>query len=205
MGISIRKGQRISLRKAATDSGSSAILTNIKIGLGWKARITSGSSFDLDATAFMLEATGKVPDDRYFIFYGQLKSPDGSVEHLGDEREGNASMVSYDDEDEEEINIDLTQVPDFVSKVAICVSIHEAGLRNQNFGMVEDAYIRVVNADDNIEIARYDLSEDASIETAMIFAEVYNKNNEWRFRAIGQGFSGGLGPLAKHYGVDVEE
>lgn len=205
MGVSIRKGQRISLRKASSDSGSSTVLTKIKIGLGWKARITSGDSFDLDATAFMLQSNGKVPDDRYFIFYGQMKSPSGSVEHMGDEREGNTADIAYEDEDEEEIYIDLTAVPHFVNKVAICVSIHEASQKNQNFGMVEDAYVRVVNAEDEIEIARYDLSEDASIETAMIFAEVYNKNNEWRFRAIGQGFAGGLGPLARHYGVDVEE
>lgn len=204
MGISIRKGQRISLRKAASDSGSTAALTKIKVGLGWRARSTPGHSFDLDAAAFMLNDRGKTPSDYYFIFYNQLKSPCGSVEHMGDELEGGIHFGA-EEEDEEEIIISLPELPLEIQKIAICVSIHEADQRKQNFGMVDDAYIRVVNEDDGIEIARYDLSEDASTETAMIFAEVYRRNAEWRFRAIGQGFAGGLAPLARYYGVDVEE
>ena len=191
MGISLSKGGNISLSKEAPG------LTNIIVGLGWDARASDGADFDLDASCFMLTGTEKVRSDADFIFYNQLKSACGSVEHGGDERVGAAAG------DDEVVKIDLTKVPADIQKLAFAVTIHEADARRQNFGMVANAFIRVVNAADNKEIARYDLSEDASVETALTFGEVYRHNNEWKFKAVGQGFKGGLGPLAKNYGVNV--
>ncbi len=191
MAISLQKGGNVNLSKEAPN------MTKMTIGLGWDARSTDGADFDLDASAFMLAASGKVRSDADFIFYNQLKSPDGSVEHTGD------NLTGAGEGDDETININLALVPADVEKIAICVTIHEAEARHQNFGMVSSAYIRCVNADNNSEIARYDLSEDASVETAMIFGEVYRHSGSWKFRAVGQGFAGGLGPLAKNYGVNV--
>lgn len=191
MAISLQKGGNVNLSKEAPN------MTKMTIGLGWDARSTDGADFDLDASAFMLAASGKVRSDTDFIFYNQLKSPDGSVEHTGD------NLTGAGEGDDETININLALVPADVEKIAICVTIHEAEARHQNFGMVSSAYIRCVNADNNSEIARYDLSEDASVETAMIFGEVYRHSGSWKFRAVGQGFAGGLGPLAKNYGVNV--
>ena len=145
----------------------------------------------------MLNASGKVRSDADFIFYNQAKSADGSVEHTGDNRTGEG------DGDDETIVVDLTRVPADVEKVAVAVTIHDAEARNQNFGQVSSAYIRCVNEANNTEVARYDLSEDASVETAMIFGEIYRHNGEWKFKAIGQGFKGGLGPLAQNYGVNI--
>ena len=191
MGINLQKGGNVNLSKEAPD------MKKMLIGLGWDARSTDGADFDLDASAFMLNAQGKVRSDADFIFYNQLKSADGSVEHTGDNRTGAGEG------DDEAINIDLSRVPADVDKIAICVTIHEARERQQNFGQVSSAYIRCVNLDNNSEIARYDLSEDASVETAMIFGEIYRHSGAWKFRAVGQGFAGGLGPLAQHYGVNV--
>lgn len=191
MAISLNKGGNVSLSKEAPN------LTHALIGLGWDARATDGQDFDLDATAFLLGASGKVRSDADFIFYHQLKSVEGSVEHAGDNKTGSA------DGDDESITIDLARVPVEVVRVAVCVTIHEADARRQNFGMVRNAYVRVVNKTHDKEIARYDLSEDASTETAMIFAELYRHGAEWKFKAIGQGFSGGLGPLARSFGVNV--
>ena len=191
MAISLQKGGNVNLSKEAPN------MTKMTIGLGWDARSTDGADFDLDASAFMLAASGKVRSDADFIFYNQLKSPDGSVEHTGD------NLTGAGEGDDETININLALVPADVEKIAICVTIHEADKRHQNFGMVSAAYIRCVNADNNSEIARYDLSEDASVETAMIFGEIYRHSGSWKFRAVGQGFAGGLGPLAKNYGVNV--
>ena len=191
MGINLQKGGNVNLSKEAPD------MKKMLIGLGWDARSTDGADFDLDASAFMLNAQGKVRSDADFIFYNQLKSADGSVEHTGDNRTGAGEG------DDEAINIDLSRVPADVDKIAICVTIHEARERQQNFGQVSSAYIRCVNLDNNSEIARYDLSEDASVETAMIFGEIYRHGGAWKFRAVGQGFAGGLGPLAQHYGVNV--
>ena len=191
MAISLQKGGNVNLSKEAPT------MKKMTIGLGWDVRSTDGADFDLDASAFMLAASGKVRSDADFIFYNQLKSPDGSVEHTGDNRTGAGEG------DDEAINIDLSLVPADVDKIAICVTIHEAQERGQNFGQVSSAYIRCVNADNNTEIARYDLSEDASVETAMIFGEIYRHSGAWKFRAVGQGFAGGLGPLAKNYGVNV--
>ena len=191
MAISLTKGGNVNLSKEAPG------LTNITIGLGWDPRATDGQDFDLDAIAFLLNDAGKVRNDQDFIFFNNLKSGDGSVEHTGDNRTGEG------DGDDEAIKVDLTRVPSDVSKIAVCASIYEGQARNQNFGQVADAFIRVVNDNGATEIARFDLSEDGSTETAMIFGEIYRHNGEWKFRAVGQGFSGGLGPLAASYGVAV--
>lgn len=191
MAISLQKGGNISLSKEAPS------MTKMVLGLGWDVRATDGSAFDLDASAFLLNASGKVRSDADFIFYNQAKSADGSVEHTGDNRTGEG------DGDDEAIVVDLTRVPADVEKVAVAVTIHDAEARNQNFGQVSSAYIRCVNEANNTEVARYDLSEDASVETAMIFGEIYRHNGEWKFKAIGQGFKGGLGPLAQNYGVNI--
>jgi tellurium resistance protein TerD len=191
MSISIAKGGNVSLSKEAPG------LTKILIGLGWDARATDGADFDLDASAFLLAESGKVRSDADFIFYNQLKSSDGSVEHTGD------NLTGEGEGDDESIKVDLSRVPAEIQKIAIAVTIHDAENRRQNFGMVENAFIRVVNDSDNKEIARYDLSEDYSTETALIFGEVYRHGAEWKFRAVGQGFQGGLAPLARNYGVNA--
>lgn len=191
MAVSLSKGGNVSLSKEAPG------LKSVVIGLGWDVRASDGQGFDLDATAFLLNANGKVRSDSDFIFYNNTKSVDGSVEHTGDSKDGAG------DGDDESLKVDLSRVPADVHKVAVCVTIHDAESRRQNFGMVNNAFVRILNADGGKEIARYDLSEDASVETAMIFAEVYRHNNEWKFKAIGQGFKGGLGPLASNFGVNV--
>jgi len=191
MSISIAKGGNVSLSKEAPG------LTKILIGLGWDARATDGADFDLDASAFLLAESGKVRSDADFIFYNQLKSADGSVEHTGD------NLTGEGEGDDEAIKVDLSRVPEAIQKIAVAVTIHDAENRRQNFGMVQNAFIRVVNDSDNKEIARYDLSEDYSTETALIFGEVYRHGAEWKFRAVGQGFQGGLAPLARNYGVNA--
>ena len=191
MAISLQKGGNVSLSKEAPS------MKKMLIGLGWDARATDGAAFDLDGSAFLLAASGKVRSDADFIFYNQTKSADGSVEHAGDNRTGDG------DGDDEVIVVQLDSVPDDVAKIAVAVTIHDAEARGQNFGQVSQAFIRCVNADTNEEVARFDLSEDASIETAMIFGEIYRHNGEWKFKAIGQGFKGGLGPLAQNFGVNV--
>lgn len=191
MPITLTKGANVSLSKSAPG------LSNIIVGLGWDARATSGAAFDLDASAFLLSAAGKVRSDADFIFFNQPASSDGSVKHLGDNTTGDG------DGDDEQITIDLTRVPVDVEKIAISVTIHEAASRNQNFGMVSQAFVRVVDAANNEEIVRYDLSEDFSVETALVFGEVYRHSSEWKFRAVGQGFQGGLEAMAKNYGVNI--
>ena len=191
MAVSLSKGGNVSLSKEEPG------IEQVTVGLGWDARATDGQDFDLDASCFMLGANGKVRSDSDFIFYNNLKSADGSVEHTGDNRTGAGEG------DDETINVDLLKVPTDVSKLAVAVTIHEADTRKQNFGMVSNAYIRVLNQKTGKEVARYDLSEDASTNTAMIFGELYRHNNEWKFKAVGQGYDGGLGPLAKNFGVNV--
>lgn len=191
MAISLTKGGNVNLSKEAPN------LTNIAVGLGWNPRATDGQAFDLDAVAFLVNESGKVRADTDFIFFNNLKSADGSVEHTGDNRTGEG------DGDDEVIKVDLSKVPADVSKVVFCAVIYDGQARNQNFGQVANAYIRVVNTQGDAEVARYDLSEDSSTETAMIFGELYKNNGEWKFRAVGQGFAGGLGPLAASYGVAV--
>jgi tellurium resistance protein TerD len=191
MAISLNKGGRLSLNKEAPG------LTKVLIGLGWDARATDGSAFDLDASAFLLNADGKVRSEADFIFYNQLKSACGSVEHTGD------NLTGAGEGDDEVIKVDLSRVPAEVQKIAFTVTIHEAEARKQNFGQVSNAFIRVVNADNNTEITRYDLAEDASTETAMIFGELYRHSGEWRFTAVGQGYNGGLAAMCKQYGINI--
>jgi len=191
MAISLQKGGNVNLSKEAPG------LVNLKVGLGWDTRATDGAAFDLDGAVFLLNASGKVRSDSDFIFYNNLKSSDGSVVHSGDNTTGAGEG------DDETVSIDLSKVPADVDKVVLAVTIHDAEARRQNFGMVGKAFIRCINAANSSEIARYDLSEDSSTEAAMIFGEVYRNGADWKFRAMGQGFAGGLGPLAKNYGVNV--
>lgn len=191
MAISLQKGGNVNLSKEAPG------MKKMTVGLGWDTRATDGADFDLDASAFLQAGTGKVRSDGDFIFYNQAKSADGSIQHMGDNRTGDGEG------DDESIVIELDKVPADIEKISVCVTIHEAEARRQNFGMVSSAYVRCVNADNGSEVARFDLSEDASVETAMIFGEIYRHNGEWKFKAIGQGFAGGLGPLAKNFGVNV--
>jgi tellurium resistance protein TerD len=191
MAISLQKGGNVNLSKEAPG------LKKIVIGLGWDPRSSDGAAFDLDGSAFLLKADGKVRSDLDFVFYNNLKSVEGSVIHAGDNRDGQG------DGDDEKLTVDLAAVPASIDRLAVSVTIHEAAARRQNFGMVAKAYIRCVNADNNTEIARFDLSEDSSTETAMIFGEIYRLGAEWKFRAVGQGFNGGLGPLARSFGVDA--
>lgn len=191
MSVSLSKGGNVSLSKEEPG------LTRILIGLGWDTRSTDGAGFDLDASAFLLSAGDRVRSDADFIFYNNLRSSDGAVEHTGDNRTGEG------DGDDEALKVELTRVPAEVQKIAVAVTIHEGEQRRQNFGMVSNAFIRVVNDATGREIARYDLTEDASTETAMIFGEVYRHGAEWKFRAVGQGYQGGLAPLARNYGVNI--
>lgn len=191
MALSLQKGGNISLTK------QDASLSRITVGLGWDPRSTDGQQFDLDASAFLLNSSGRVRSDADFIFYNQLRSADGSVEHTGDNRTGQG------DGDDESINIDLTRLSADIDRVAIVVTIDQAEQRRQNFGQVGGAFIRIVNQTNDQEMTRYDLGEDFSTETAVIFGEIYRYGSEWKFRAVGQGYQGGLGPLARNYGVNV--
>ena len=191
MAISLQKGGNVNLSKEAPN------LKKIIVGLGWDPRSTDGATFDLDGSAFLLKSDGKVRGDSDFIFYNNLKSTDGSVVHTGDNQTGEGEG------DDERIEIDLSRVPADIDRISVTVTIHDADARRQNFGMVSKAFIRCLNAEGEKEIARYDLSEDSSTETAMIFGEIYRYNGEWKFKAIGQGFNGGLGPLARSFGVNA--
>ena len=191
MAVSLSKGGNISLDKAAPG------IKNVLIGLGWDERATDGSDFDLDASVFMIKDDGKVRGDHDFIFYNQLKSQCGSVEHTGDNRTGSG------DGDDEAIKVDLSLVPADIQRIVVTVTIHNAEANNLNFGQVSNAFIRVINEADNQEVCRYDLSEDYSIETAMVFGELYRHGGDWKFRAVGQGYQGGLHAMATTYGINV--
>ncbi|MGP4030423.1 TerD family protein [Actinomadura sp. 3N407] len=191
MGVSLSKGGNVSLSKEAPG------LTAVVVGLGWDVRTTTGTDFDLDASALLLDEAGKVPSNGHFVFFNNLKSPDGSVEHTGD------NLTGEGEGDDEQIKVNLAAVPAEVTRIAFPVSIHEADARAQNFGQVRNAFIRVVNQADNTELARYDLSEDASTETAMVFGELYRNGAEWKFRATGQGYASGLGGVASDFGVSI--
>ncbi|WP_436659802.1 TerD family protein [Acinetobacter sp. P1(2025)] len=191
MAISLSKGGNISLTKEAPT------LVNVLLGLGWDARVTDGAAYDLDASAFLLGANGKARSDSDFIFYGQKASADGSVVHQGDNRTGDG------DGDDEQIKIDLSKVPADVTRIVLTVTIHDAAARNQNFGQIKNAFIRVVNDADNTEIVRYDLSEDYSLETALEFGEIYRHGSEWKFKALGQGYSGGLAAMCAQFGINA--
>ena len=192
MAINLSKGGNINLSKTAPT------MSKVDLGLGWNPRATDGKAFALDAVAFLTGEDGKVRLDGEFIFFNQKVSPCGSVTHNGDNRTGDG------DGDDETISVDLSKVPQEVAKIVFAVTIHEGQQNSQNFGMVDKAYIRVINQDANAEeLARFDLSEDGSTEVAMIFGELYRHSGEWKFKAVGQGFSGGLGALAASYGVAV--
>ncbi len=190
MGISLAKGERISLEKVAPG------LTEAFVGLGWDTNPTdSGADFDLDGSLFILGSDEKLLSDKHFIFYNNLTSPDSnkSIQHMGD------NLTGAGEGDDEMIKINLQQVPAEVQKIVVTVTIHEAEKRKQNFGQVQNAFIRVVNPQNQQEIVRYDLTEDYSVETALIMAEIYRKDNEWRVNAVGAGYQGGLQALLDRY------
>lgn len=192
MAISLQKGQKVDLTK--TNPG----LTKILVGLGWDTnKYDGGSDFDLDVAAFLTTTDGKVVDDKHFVFYGNLQDPSAAVVHLGD------NLTGEGDGDDEQLTIDLAIVPANVEKIAFSVTIYDAAPRKQNFGQVSNAFIRIVNAASNEELIRYDLGEDFSIETAVVIAELYRNNGEWKFNAIGSGFEGGLEALCKNFGVNI--
>jgi tellurium resistance protein TerD len=191
MGVSLSKGGNVSLTKAAPG------LTAVAVGLGWDVRSTTGVDFDLDASALGLAENHKILSDEYFVFFNNLKSPDGSIEHTGD------NLTGEGEGDDEVINVDLANVPAQVTSIVFPVSIYDGDSRGQSFGQVRNAFIRVVNAADQSELARYDLSEDASTETAMVFGELYRNGPEWKFRAIGQGYASGLAGIARDFGVNL--
>ena len=191
MGVSLSKGGNVSLTKAAPN------LTAVTVGLGWDVRTTTGTEFDLDASAIAVGADGKVLSDKHFVFFNNLTTPDGTVEHTGD------NLTGEGEGDDEQVKVNLASLAAEADKVVFPVSIYDADARSQSFGQVRNAFIRVVNQADNAELARYDLSEDASTETAMIFGELYRSNEEWKFRAVGQGYSAGLAGIARDFGVSV--
>ncbi len=188
MSVSIQKGERINLSKAAPG------LTQVGIGLGWDVNATdTGTAFDLDASVFMIGENGKIPADEYFVFYNNLNSPDGSVKHLGDSLTGEGSG------DDETLEIDLDKVNPDVKEVIFVVTIHEADKRRQNFGQVRNSFIRIYDKNTEAEVAKYDLEEDFSRETAVEFGRLYQKQGEWRFQAVGQGYNAGLQSFVDRY------
>lgn len=192
MPISLSKGQRVDLTKGKPS------LKKIMVGLGWDTnKYDGGADFDLDASAFLCGANGKVTSDAEFVFYGNLKHKSGAVEHMGD------NLTGEGDGDDEQIKVDLSKIPANVEKVAFTVTIYEAEERRQNFGQVSNAYIRIVDETTGEELIHYDLGEDFSIETAVVVGELYKHGTEWKFNAIGSGFHGGLAAICKNYGVNV--
>jgi tellurium resistance protein TerD len=191
VSVSLTKGGNVSLSKEAPG------LTNVIVGLGWDVRTTTGTDFDLDASAIVVGADGKVLSDKHFIFFNNLTSPDSTVEHTGD------NLTGEGEGDDEQVKVNLAGMAPEVDKIVFPVSIYDAESRSQSFGQVRNAYIRVVNAAGEAELARYDLSEDASTETAMVFGELYRNGADWKFRAVGQGYASGLAGIARDYGVNV--
>ena len=191
MAVNLKKGEKVDLTKGR------AGLSKIIVGLGWDTNKFDGGDFDLDASAFLIGENGKVAGVQDFIYFNQLKHASGSVEHLGD------NLTGAGDGDDEQIKIDLNKVPAATTKIAITVTIHEAVARKQNFGLVSNAFIRIVDETSGQELMRYDLSEDYSIETALVFAEVYRQGAEWKFSAVGSGFKDGLAGLCRLYGLDA--
>ncbi|BCW74726.1 TerD family protein [Arthrobacter sp. NicSoilB11] len=190
-GLTLTKGSNLSLTKSAPG------LTKVHVGLGWDPRTTTGDAFDLDASALLLGEDGKVRSSADFIFYNQPATPDGAVVHQGDNRSG------VGDGDDEIVAVDLSTLSADVSRIVFVVSIDQADERRQNFGQVRSAYCRIVNQDNDTEIVRYDLSEDAAPETCMIFSELYRHNGEWKFKAVGQGYASGLAGVAADFGVQL--
>ena len=191
MGVSLSKGGNVSLTKEAPG------LTAVIVGLGWDVRTTTGTDFDLDASAILVSEAGKVRNDQDFVFFNNKQTPDNTIVHTGDNRTGEGAG------DDEAINVDLAGLPADIDKIVFPVSIYDAENRQQNFGQVRNAFIRVLNQAGGAEIARYDLSEDAATETAMVFGELYRNGAEWKFRAVGQGYASGLVGIAQDFGVNV--
>ncbi|PXV93418.1 tellurium resistance protein TerD [Lachnotalea glycerini] len=193
MPVSLQKGQKVSITKGNPG------LSRVVVGLGWDVNsFDTGGDFDLDTAAFLLTDSGKVSKTEDFVFFGNLKHPSGCAEHMGD------NLTGAGDGDDEQIKINLSSIPSNISKIAFSVTIYEAEVRRQNFGQVNNAFIRIYDEDTREEILRYDLGEDFSIETAAVFGELYKNNNEWKFNAIGSGYQGGLAALCANFGVDVE-
>lgn len=193
MPVNLKKGQKVSITKGNPG------LTKVVVGLGWDLnQFDTGGDFDLDTAAFLLTDSGKVSNQEDFVFFGNLKHPSGCAEHMGD------NLTGAGDGDDEQIKINLQAVPDNITKIAFTVTIYDAETRRQNFGQVNNAFIRIYNEDNGEELLRYDLGEDFSIETAAVFGELYKNNGEWKFNAIGSGYQGGLAALCASYGVDVE-
>lgn len=193
MAVSLSKGGNVSLTKEA----AGGTLTAVVVGLGWDLRTTTGEDFDLDASAIVVNTSGQVASDQHFVFFNNASTPDGTVVHTGDNKTGEGEG------DDEQIKVNLAGLTPDIDKIVFPVSVYDAENRRQSFGQVRNAFIRIVNEADNTELARYDLSEDASTETAMLFGEIYRNGAEWKFRALGQGYASGLAGIAKDYGVNV--
>lgn len=192
MPVNLQKGQKVSLTKGNPG------LSKVVVGLGWDInQFDTGGAFDLDAAAFLLGDNGKASASEDFVFYGNLTHPTGCVQHLGD------NLTGAGDGDDEQIKVDLSKVPAAITKIAFTVTIYEAEQRRQNFGQVSNAFIRIYNEENGEELVRYDLGEDFSIETAVVFGELYKNGDEWKFNAIGCGYQGGLAALCANYGVEV--
>ncbi len=193
MPVSLQKGQKVSLTKGNPG------LKKVVVGLGWDVnQFDTGGDFDLDAAAFLLTDSGKVSRQEDFIYFGNLTHPSGSVQHMGD------NLTGAGEGDDEQILVDLSKVPEHITKIAFTVTIYEPEQRRQNFGQINNAFIRIYNEDTGEEMLRYDLGEDFSIETAAVFGEVYKNGSEWKFNAIGSGYQGGLKALCTQYGIDAE-
>lgn len=198
--VSLKKGQKVSLKKCAADAGVPGVLSKIHVGLGWDVnKYDGGAEFDLDVFTFALKADGKVRDTGDFIFFNNPKSAEGAIALSGDNRTGAG------DGDDEAVLVDLSLLPAEITNITFAITINEAGARNQNFGMVDNSFVRILDQATGTEIMRYDLSEDYSLETALVVGEVYNHNGEWKFKANGSGFNDGLPALCACYGIDAEE
>lgn len=192
MSINLSKGQKVDLTKGNPG------LKCVMVGLGWDVNaFDSGADFDLDAAAFMIGADGKCPTEKEFVFYGNLKHVSNAVTHMGD------NLTGEGDGDDEQIRVELSKIPENISKIAFTVTIYDAETRRQNFGQISNAFIRIVDEATGTELIRYDLAEDFSIETAVVVGEMYKHESEWKFNAIGSGFQGGLAALCGHYGIDI--
>ena len=193
MPVNLKKGQKVSLTKGNPG------LSKVVVGLGWDVnQFDTGGDFDLDASAYLLTDAGKISRQEDFIFYGNLTHPTGCVSHQGD------NLTGVGEGDDEQIKVDLSLVPANISKIAFVATIYDAETRRQNFGQVNNAFIRIYDESNGNEILRYDLGEDFSIETAVIFGELYKNGSEWKFNAIGSGYQGGLAAICAAYGVDVD-
>lgn len=192
MGVNLQKGQKVDLTKGNPG------LTKLLVGLGWDTnKYAGGFDFDLDASAFLLKSDGMVSSNYDFVYYGNLKHSSGAVEHLGD------NLTGGNNGDDEQIQVDLTRVPDNIEKIAIVVTIYDAEKRKQNFGQVSNSYIRIADTVTGVELLRYDLGEDFSVEAAVVVGEIYKYKGEWKFSAVGGGFKGGLKQLCQNYGVNM--